>query len=197
MGWKPPRPRVDRPQEDAALAALDRGDPNAAVTILSQAYRPALFGFILRIVKRREAAEDLLQQVFYEALVGIARFERRSSLWSWLCGIAYHRSLDDVKRARRAGAIVADIESDVLDRLFEQPHSAMDDDRLAIRRALETCLAKLPDALRGQIMMRYNLGLSYAEIGEIVGATEGTVQVRVTRYLPKLQQCLRTQGVHR
>jgi RNA polymerase sigma factor (sigma-70 family) len=71
----------------------------------------------------------------------------------------------------------------------------MDPDQTATRRALERCLEKLAPPLRSQVMMRYFLGLSYAEIGEEVGAPQGTVQVRVSRILPRLRRCLKGEGL--
>jgi len=45
--------------------------------------------------------------------------------------------------------------------------------------------------------MRCFFGLTYAEIGETVGSAHGTVQVRMSRILPRLRQCLRNEGLAR
>jgi len=162
--------------------------------ILMTAYGAPLTAFALRILRDRELAKDVRQQVFLDAFQRIDTFEGRSSLWSWLCGIAYHRCLDELKRARRAGP-VADL--DVLDDLVGPSELVMKDDRAATRRALEQCLGKLPVAMRTQLLMRCFLGLSYAEISEVVGDAHGTVQVRLSRILPRLRRCLRSEGVAR
>ena len=51
--------------------------------------------------------------------------------------------------------------------------------------------------MRMQLLMRHFLGLSYIEIGEAVGVPHGTIQVRMSRILPRLRRCLRGEGVAR
>lgn len=158
------------------------------------AYGAPIAAFSLRVLRDRELVKDVRQQVFLEAFQGIGRFQGRSSLWSWLCGIAYHRCLDELRRIRRAGAVD---DFDVLDGLAGPPDSTMDADRVAKHRALEQCLGKLSPPMRTQLLMRYFFGLSYLEIGETVGSPHGTVQVRMSRILPRLRRCLRGEGVAR
>jgi len=158
------------------------------------AYGAAITAFALRVVRDPEAAKDIHQQVFLEVFQGIGKFEGRSSLWGWLCGIAYHRCLDELRRGRRAG-IADDI--DVWDMLAAPSDSMVDADRVAKRRALEDCLGKLPVALRTQLLMRYFFGLSHSEIGQMVRENHSTVQVRISRILPILRNCLRGKGVLR
>jgi DNA-directed RNA polymerase specialized sigma24 family protein len=45
--------------------------------------------------------------------------------------------------------------------------------------------------------MRLSLGLSFVEIGEISGEQPSTIQVRLSRIMPKLQRCLRSKGIAR
>jgi RNA polymerase sigma-70 factor (ECF subfamily) len=192
--WRPPRSRADRSAEEAALAAVRHGRPDQALKILMDAYGAPITAFALRIVRNRELAKDIRQQVFLEAFQGIDRFEGRSSLWSWLCGIAHHRCLDELRRLRRVSP--AD-DLALLDELVGHADPTMDADRVAQRRALEECLGKLTLDMRTQLLMRCFLGLTYAEIGETVGTPHGTVQVRMSRILPRLRRCLREEGLVR
>lgn len=190
-GREPPKSRANPSAEEAALAALRRRKPDEALKILMETYSAAILAFAVRVVRNHEAAKDVRQQVFLDAFQGIAKFEGRSTLWRWLCGIAYHRCLDEIKRGRRASI---DADFDVWDELAAPPDPMMDADRVARRRSLEECLGRLSVALRTQVIMRCFFGLSYVEIGEIVGAPHGTVQVRIARILPRLQRCLREKG---
>jgi RNA polymerase sigma-70 factor (ECF subfamily) len=158
------------------------------------AYGRPITAFAVRLVRNHEVAKDIHQQVFLDAFQGIDRFQGRSSLWSWLCGIAYHRCLDELRRNRRT--TTAD-DFDVLDQLSGQPDPTMDVDGATKRRALEHCLGKLAAPLRSQLLMRCFLGLSYVEIGLTIGDAHGTVQVRMSRILPRLRRCLRGEGVAR
>lgn len=192
--WQPPPSRVDRAAEDAALTHVRADRRGEALQLLMAAYGDPVTAFAVRILRDRELARDVRQQVFLEAFQGISRFEGRSSLWTWLCGIAYHRCLDELRRNRRAAALD---DFDVLDGLVGQPDPTMDLDQVAKQRGLEACLGKLSPALRSQLLMRYLLGLSYVEIGEMVGVAPGTVQVRMSRILPRLRRCLRGEGLAR
>ncbi len=191
--WRPPRSRVDPSSEDAAIACLRHGRRGEALKILMAAYGVPLTAFALRMLRDRELAKDVRQLVFLEAFQKLDTFEGRSSLWSWLCGIAHHRSVDELRRRR---ARPAD-SFDVWDELVESSEPCMDADRVAKQRALERCLGKLQPPLRSQLLMRCFLGLSYAEIGEVVGDAHGTVQVRISRILPRLRRCLRNEGMAR
>jgi RNA polymerase sigma-70 factor (ECF subfamily) len=193
--WQPPRSRIVQAAETAALDCIRRGRREDALELLMAAYGSPIAAFALRVVRDRELAKDVRQQVFLDAFQGISRFEGRSSLWSWLCSIAYHRCLDELRRVRRAGAPEP---IDVWDVLAAQLDPASDDeDRLAQRRALEACMAKLSDSARAELLMRCFLGLSFVEISALVGASHGTLQVRMSRILPRLRRCLRGQGVTR
>lgn len=188
----PSRTRIDRQAEDNVLACLRRDQPEEALQILMKVYGPAITGFVFRMLRNREAAEDVRQQVFLEAFQGITNFQGRSSCYTWLTKIAYHRSLDAIKRRRR---IEASDDFDVLNALHWQPDPSMDAGAAAKRRALEHCLGKLPAAIRVELLMRLYFDLSYAEIEKISGAAAGTIQMRVNRILPKLRQCLQAKGV--
>jgi RNA polymerase sigma-70 factor, ECF subfamily len=188
------RTRVDLKAEDAALLALREGRKDQALKILMVAYGDAVTGFIVRLVRNPETARDISQHVFLEAFVGLEKFENRSSVWSWLCAIAYHRSMDELKRSKRS-ELPKDF--DVWTWLAQQPDTLMDEGRVDKRRALEQCLGKLEPSMRAQVLMRLSYSMSYAEIGEAIGEAHGTVQVRISRVLPKLQKCLREKGFAR
>jgi RNA polymerase sigma-70 factor (ECF subfamily) len=158
------------------------------------AYGAPLTAFAVRVLRDRELAKDVRQQVFLDAFQGLEKFEGRSSVWSWLCSIAYYRCFDELRRIRRARAVD---DLDGLEEFFGSPDDAVAADRVAKRRALEQCLGKLPAEMRAQLLMRCFLGLSYAEIGDAVGASPGTVQVRISRILPRLRRCLRGEGIAR
>lgn len=192
-----PRPatsRIDRSAEDAALAWVRRGMRDEALKLLMTAYGARLHAFAVRVLRDRELAKDVRQQVFLEAFQGIGRFEGRSSLWGWLCGIAYHRCLDELRRQKRSGAL-DDI--DVLDVLDAHGDVTLDPERMAKYRALEHCLAALSPALRAQVLMRHCFDMSFLEIAKTVGDAHGTIQVRVARILPRLRRCLSSEGITR
>jgi RNA polymerase sigma-70 factor (ECF subfamily) len=195
-GQSSPRSRssIDRAAEERALAAARLHRPDEAVKILMSAYGHKITAFAHRMIRQSELANDIRQQVFLEAFQGLDSFKGRSSLWSWLCGIAYHRCVDELRRSGRWN-LTEDL--DAVDQLLGEVDAAIGPDQLVKRRALERCLRKLPASQRSQLLMRCFLGLSYIEIAALVGDAHATVQVRISRILPRLRRCLRGEGVTR
>ncbi|HEX9731227.1 MAG TPA: RNA polymerase sigma factor [Thermoanaerobaculia bacterium] len=180
--------------ERRALAALDRADPRAALAVLMEAYGTPLYRFCRQLVGDDALAEDVLQMTFVQAHDGLPRFARRSSLSTWLFGIARHRCLDALKAARRRRARF---------QLVADPPEAPDggaaaDERLAarsLRGALRRCLDKLAPAVRTAVLLRFQEDLSYPEMALVCGARPPALQARVARALPALRRCLESEGV--
>lgn len=188
------RSRINHRAEEEALAALRNGKKDQALKHLMVAYGDAVTSFAVRLVHNLDTARDIRQTVFLEAFQGLEKFEKRSSVWSWLCAIAYHRSMDELKRGKRT-QLPKDF--DVWSWLAKQPDLLMDEGRVEKRRALEQCLGKLKPSVRAQVLMRHAYKMSYAEIGEATGEAHGTVQVRLSRVMPKLRKCLSEKGFAR
>jgi RNA polymerase sigma-70 factor (ECF subfamily) len=193
--WQPPKSRADRDAEARALALYREGQHARAITILMDLYATPLLAVIQRSVHDAELAKDIRQVVFLQAVSDLATFEGRGSVWGWLCGIADHRSIDAVRRARVRGAD-KQASAEILDQLPDPTEPGFTRDP-AVLRALEHCLHKLPDALRSEVLMRYTSGLTYQEIAEAQHKPASTVQIRVSRGLAKLRDCMRRKGVER
>ncbi|HVV82335.1 MAG TPA: sigma-70 family RNA polymerase sigma factor [Kofleriaceae bacterium] len=189
--------RVDEAREQAVLALWKRGRRDEAFRALMDLYGGPLLAYARRIARDDETARDVRQQVFLEVWRGLDRFEARATLWTWLCAITHNRCLDAGRRQGRivAGEVAVDFE--VLAAAADPSEPPTSPGLTHQRQALEHCLRKLPESIRQQVLMRAYQGLSYDEIGTIVGDPAGTVQVRVARALPKLRRCLRAQGVDR
>ncbi|MEM8963792.1 MAG: RNA polymerase sigma factor [Acidobacteriota bacterium] len=179
--------------EGEALAALDAGDRENAVTVLMSAYGTEIFRFCRHLVTDPTLAEDAHQMTFVQAYEGMERFSRRSSLRTWLFGIARHRCLDALKMTRRRGA-----RFEAVERLPDAPSPELNsDDRLTARarsRLLAECLDELRPRIRAAVLLRFQQGLSYPELAEAVGERPATLQARVARALPVLRHCLERKG---
>ena len=180
--------------ERAALAALDRGSPDEALAILMRAYGTGVYRYCRQMVTDDDLAQEVHQMTFVQAHEGLARFARRSSLRTWLFGIARHRCLDILKMHRRRHKRFGPIEE--APDLPEPASSA--EDRLSERsvaRVLESCLRGLAPRVRAAVLLRYQQGLSYPEIARLSNEKAPTLQVRVARALPLLRRCLEEKGV--
>ncbi|HRC55116.1 MAG TPA: sigma-70 family RNA polymerase sigma factor [Kofleriaceae bacterium] len=193
----PPRPsRINAEREAEVLRCWRQGDKDRALRLLMDTYGHGVLAYARRMVREEDAAKDVRQQTFLEVWRGLDQYEARSSLWTWLCAIVRNRSVDQVKRRARISAREISAEGDVSNAALETPDPSMTANSLSQRDALSHCLDKLPSALREQVLLRCHLGLSYDEIGAIVGEPAGTIQVRIARALPKLRRCLEDQGAN-
>jgi RNA polymerase sigma-70 factor (ECF subfamily) len=175
-------------------AALDRGDRDRALTLLMAAHGRSLYRYCRAMVRDPAMAEDAHQTTFLQAYQDLARFGGRSSLKTWLFGIARHRCLDALKAQRRRTTRFAPLEGG--------PEPAVPPELLdtqvagrEIGEALRRCLEALGPAARDALLLRYQADASYVEMESICGERAATLQARVARALPGLRRCLEQQGV--
>lgn len=179
--------------ERQALAAQDRGDREEAIRILMDAYGVAVYRYCRQMVADPDLADEVHQMTFVQAYESLEGFARRSSLRTWLYGIARHRALDALKVSRRRHRrfeLVADVP--------EVPHGDSPEDRLITgdaSQALRKCLEELAPRVRTAVLLRYQEGFSYPQMETVIGDRPATLQARVARAMPVLRRCLENQGV--
>jgi RNA polymerase sigma-70 factor (ECF subfamily) len=157
-------------------------------------YGSAVYRYCRQMVADDDLAQEVHQMTFIQAYEGLARFGRRSSLRTWLFGIARHRCLDLLKADRRRRS-----RFDPLDHAPDLPGpGANAEDLLAERsraRLLADCVRSLAPRARDVLLLRFQQGLSYPEIARLSAEKAPALQVRVTRALPLLRRCLEAKGV--
>jgi RNA polymerase sigma-70 factor (ECF subfamily) len=188
--------RADRPAasdagstqgREALLQACARGD-RRALHSLYKATAPQLFGLALRMLRRRELAEEIVQDSFVLAWRSAHTFDPgRGSAMAWLARIVRNRCIDVLRqRGRETPLDDASIE----DR--EDPQSGPAD--LAVlssdARRLQECLAELDESSRKVLGLVYHEGMTYQEAAVRVGAPLGTVKGWVRRSLVRLRNCM-------
>lgn len=83
--------------EEELVALLKSGD-SGAMSVLYDNYSAALLGVIFRIVDNKEAAEDILQEVFVKVWKNIASYDRaKGKLFTWLVNIARNAAIDSMR----------------------------------------------------------------------------------------------------
>ncbi len=182
---------------DAALgAALDAGDRAAALTLIDERYGESLHRFIHALVRRDDLADDLYQTTLLQAFRDLASFEERSSLRTWLFGIARHRCLDALKADRRRGErFLSGDDPDPSAGAVDDAPSALD--RLGqaeLVAALGHCLDELTAETRMVLLMRFSEDMPYDDIARVCRASAETLRARVSRALPILRRCVEQKG---
>ncbi len=136
---------------------------------------PKLFGYLLRLTRNRERAEDLLQITFTKVHRARASYLRGAPFLPWVLAIA-RRSFFDERRAARSRT--EDLSSD--GQLPEPPRedAGVPND---VSEALERALDAMPEAYREAIQLTKVTGLSVAEAADVLGTTVTAVKLRVHR----------------
>ena len=178
------------PDEAAVEHLLERcadGD-RAALERLYQLTSRRLFGVLLRILKRRDLAEDALQEVFVRVWQRARQFDAyRGRATAWLVSIARYHAID----VARSGRVLLSLDApDVEPRLeiAAAPEPTPESNRT--RAALERCLGLLNEGQRRCVTLAFVHGLSHDEIATTVGSPLGTIKSWVRRGLLSLRQCL-------
>ncbi|MEZ4360724.1 MAG: RNA polymerase sigma factor [Kofleriaceae bacterium] len=189
-----PRRELDpaaRAQLDEALRA---GDHRRAIALLDALFGDGLFRFIVALVGREDAADDLYQITLLAAFRDLGSFEARSSIRTWLFGIARHRCLDALKAAKRRDGRFSSMAA--LPETADDAPGAPDRlDDAEVRAALQRCLDELPADARMVLLLRFSEGMPYEDIARVCRSSAEAVRARVSRALPLLRRCVERKGV--
>lgn len=173
------------------LRRMAAGDKEA-FAIFYDRYAPVVFPLILRIVRERADASDVLQEVFWEAWQSASRYNAsRGSPEAWMVMQARSRAIDRVRSTRRrSSTFVAPLDEAVAaapagDSMRDAAEAA--EDRGTIRNALE----RLPGAQREVIELAYYAGLTQTEIAERLKQPLGTVKTRIRLGLERLREVVK------
>jgi RNA polymerase sigma factor (sigma-70 family) len=181
------------PQRADPLAQILRqiaaGDKSAMAQLFRVLEKP-LFAFVQSRLNDSHLSNDIMQDVFLEVWRGASRFEGRSSVRSWIFGMAW-RKVIDVHRANRRLSFSDDLpemedEGPAAVALIEQEQDS---------RRLRGCLEGLKDDHRVVIDLAFYQDLGYREIAEVLGVPEGTVKTRVFHAKKLLLHCLERNGL--
>ncbi len=153
---------------------------------LDQYYREhgrKVYLYLMTLCGEPDTAEELTQETFYQAMKHLGRYDGRSSVFTWLCGIAKHLWQKELTRRTRHPSAEPD---------ESRPDTAPSPDQIAeLRDEKQRVLQKLhalPEAEKELILLRATAGLSFREIGALFGKTENWARVTFYRVKQKLKE---------
>jgi RNA polymerase sigma factor (sigma-70 family) len=183
---------VEREIERRLVARLKAGDA-AAFEAVYDAYRPRLFTFLARLSRRRDVAEDLLDETWLRLVVSAPRLADETWLAPWLFTVARnlhaswcrHRALD-------AARIVDAPASWPGPAAGESPFDAAA--RNETERRLERALARLPLHDREVLLLSVVAGLPSPEVAEALGIEQAALRKRLQRARERLAAEMEAEG---
>ena len=186
------RTRVDhKTSEEAALVRRVQARDEMAFREVVERYQSKVFSIIFGILRNRNDAEDIAQQVFAKVYFSIKNFDFRSSLLTWIYKITVNECYDYLRKKRvRKLVYESDFSQEDAQRM-ETSEPAVDgsvpaDTRLAQRDLILKLLSKVSEEERSLILLKEVEGHSVEELAGMTGLNENTIKVKLFRTRQKL-----------
>lgn len=173
--------RLDTSAEMALIEQCRRQNFEAFGKIVD-AYQARVIGFVRRMVQSGEEAEDITQEVFIRAYQGMARFDGRSSLRTWLFRIAYNLCVDASRKKQRSTQDVSldsgdSVESmEFADGRWNPESLVLDEELMGV---IERAIASMSEKLRTVLLLHDREELGYDELATMLDIPVGTVKSRL------------------
>ncbi|EKS69432.1 MULTISPECIES: sigma-70 family RNA polymerase sigma factor [Caballeronia] len=178
--------RLPRERIDEMLTNVAKGDEQAFAE-LYRATSARVFGVIVRMIRDRGEAEDLLQEVFATAWRRADTFDpARGSAMTWLVALGRNRTIDRMRQHREE--LLG--EGDAPDIADEAPTPAAAAESSEERRRLESCLDRLEPQQKSAIREAFFTGATYNELAQRLAVPLGTMKSWIRRSLMQLKTCL-------
>ena len=169
-------------QERQRIVSAKRGEREAFDALLEQHGRSVL-RYLKQMCNHQSDAEDLAQDVFYQAYRRLSTFQEGTNFKGWLLTIAYHAWVHSKRRASATEQTSA-----ALDTVPMRGGANISDAEAG--EAIRASLTRLPEDQRTVVLLRFGEGLSHAEISQIVKADPATVRWRLFKARQTLRRVL-------
>ena len=178
--------RADGQDEAGLLGRAVGGDVPAFEEVVRR-YQRRVYGVALRIVRRHDVADDVVQEAFLRAHQALGSFDLARPFGPWICRIAANLAVNHVRspRSREEGLPEGHQEAPAggdgpLDGVLERE----------AREVLEGALGGLPAEQRAVFLLRAVEEMSYKEIAEALDLSMGTVMSRLFRARERLAEAV-------
>jgi RNA polymerase sigma-70 factor, ECF subfamily len=173
---------------DSALVEQMTGGDESALAALYDRYSGMLFAMLLRILRDRHAAEEVLQDLFLQLWRDAARFDSsRGSLPAWLLVIGRNRAISRL-RSRGHREVPEDIEAFPVHALPSSVNMEDEMQRALLINRLRAAMEALPREQRETVELAWFEGMTQTEIAARTGTPLGTVKSRVRSAMQSLKE---------
>lgn len=160
--------------------------PNTATLSFDALYRDTVadvHAYAWSLLREQAAAEDVTALAFERAYRRRARFDAdRGSARAWLFAIARNAALDELRRRKRTATLSFDPAAE------PEPDADGPGHEPERRATVQAALSALDPRERELVALKFHAGLSYAEIGDLLGISETNAGTKVHRAITKLRK---------
>jgi RNA polymerase sigma-70 factor, ECF subfamily len=179
-------------EDQDLLRRMALKDTGALEAFYDRYYRVA-FALVLRIVRVRQDAEDVLAEVFWQVWRQSERYTpSRGKPLAWLLTIARTRALDSLRASNRRESPGPSAEE--TEEAASRSEQARQEDPFVVagtRMAVSRCLESLSKEQRTPLEMAYFEGMSHSEIASALNQPLGTMKDRIRTGMMQLRKCLK------
>ncbi len=169
------------------LARVRLGD-QAAFEQLYSATRAKLYGVVLRILKRHDLADEVIQETYLRIWGNAASFDPAlSSPITWMVAIARNRAIDLV---RKRGEASLEEEPQVMDVAADLPNPLSARERDEEMKRLMDCVGRLEQDRKQMVLLAYHDGLSREQLAAKFAKPVNTIKTWLRRSLIEIRECL-------
>ena len=184
--------------DESLLRLMAQQDP-AALEEFYNRYAQIAYNLIVRVVRDRAVADEVLQETFWQVWQKAADFSGRGAPAAWLYRIARNKSLDQLRRQKARPQPPETASQEDEDLVWEQlTGDGIQPEQTTERRweqqDLLRALAEIPSEQRLCLELAYFEGMSQRQIATYADIPLGTVKTRLRIGLEKLQRILRAAG---
>lgn len=161
---------------------------------LMNEYQEMLYQHIRRIVRDHDDTHDILQNTFIKVFKHIGNFEGRSSLYTWIYRIATNEALSHLGKTKRL-QIVFDqgenengLENTLIADNGPEPET--------IGKLLIAALESLPEKQRSVFSLRYYEEMSYRQISDVLGTSEGALKASYHHAVKKIELYFKNVNIY-
>lgn len=177
---------IFREVEDRDLIAKARRGNVEAHNVLVSRWEKRVYNYLLRLVRNREDALDLAQDVFLKAFQSLKKLDDPGRFPAWLFRIAHNEAYSLLRKKR------PEVDSEYEPR-FGEASSRMFPPELAL--AVEGALNRLSADQREAVVLKVYQGFKFEEMSEILGCPVSTVKSRLYTALDLLKETLAPIGI--
>ncbi len=157
-------------------------------------YSAAAYSLAARIVRDRDLAADVVQNVFLAVWTGATQFDAgRGQPSTWIMTMTHHKAVDMVRREQRRRTEPLDLAAELAATGVPVDEQAW---RGVARDNVRAALARLPDPHREVIELAYFAGYSQSELAARLALPIGTVKSRTFAAMRALRDALAAAGMH-
>jgi RNA polymerase sigma-70 factor (ECF subfamily) len=172
------------------MRIVQAGDFSPAAEIYDR-YSSRIYNFAFRFLRNSEAAEDATQEVFVKMLKHANQFHGDAKLSTWLFSITANWCRDYLRKSDNKPKDSDDVLVTLPAPMENSPERKLEQRENEVR--IQKALAQLTPEQREAILLSRYQGLSYAEIAQISGCSEGAVKTRVFRAMETLKKVLTSE----